>query len=136
MFKVNYLDLRSNTFRVAVGKLANCQQYKDVKLGFRIGKLAKSIDAELQKSQKEWLELATPLVAKNEKGDFIVDAVKGFTFIDGIEAAQAQKALEDFTKKETIIECQKLTLKDVEPAGLSPVELMALEPLLISLESL
>ena len=49
--------------------------------------------------------------------------------------AEAQRAIEEFTKREASIEQPKLTLKDVAPAGLSPMELVALEPMLIGLES-
>jgi len=135
MFKISYIDLRSDKFRTAVSRLATCNGFKDIKITMQIGKLAKDVDAHLQRTQKEWLELADPLLERDEKGNFIIDPVAGFTFKDGIEKAQAQKAIEEFTKRETTIEQPKLTLQDVAAAGLSPMELVALEPVLISLES-
>jgi hypothetical protein len=102
----------------------------------QIGKLAKDVDTHLQRTQTEWLDLADPMLERDEKGNFIIDPVAGFTFKDGIEKAQAQRAIEEFTKRETTIEQPKLTLQDVAAAGLSPMELVALEPVLISLESL
>jgi hypothetical protein len=135
MFKLSYMDLRSDSFRKAVNKLANCNQFKDVKVSFQIGRLAKEVDTKLVASQKEWLELADPLLQRNDKGDFALD-VNGFTFKDGIEKDMAEKAIEEFTKKEILFDHPRLTLKDLAPASLSPVELVALEPLLVKMEAL
>lgn len=130
VFKISYKDLRTDTFRQAIGKLAMCDQYKDAKVAYRIGKLVKDVEKNLKRSQKEWLDLADPLLVRDEAGNFKIDAKEGFSYKDGVDKAKAEKDIEFFTEKEAVIDHPRLKLDDVSVAKLSPLELVALADVL------
>ena len=130
VFKITYKDLRTDTFRQAVGKLAMCPEYKDVKVAYRIGRLVQDVEKALKKSQREWLELADPLLEKDDKGNFKLDPKEGFTFKDGVDKAKAEESIEVFTEKEAVLDHPRIKLADVAPAKLNPFELVALADVL------
>lgn len=136
MFKLSYQELRDQNFLAAMGKIVGCSEYKDIKVSYNIGRMKTVIDQKLKKSQEEWLELANPAVEKDERGNFKVDREKGtLLFKEGIDAEEMQKKIEEFTKREVIIERFKLKLDDLAPAKLSPADLSVLEPMIQTLEA-
>lgn len=128
MFKISYADLRSDRFRAAMGKLSSCAEYK-MKVGYNIMRLAKVLEAELKKSQTEWIELASKYVQKDEKGNFKITP-EGFEFIEGVDGEVAKKEIEAFGLKEVIVDRFKLKLDDIEKAKLTPADMSAVDMLL------
>ena len=68
MFKIAYKDLRTEQFKQAMLKLANCCDYP-MKTGYHIMRVAKLLEQELKKSTTDWVELCNKLIKKDEKGD-------------------------------------------------------------------
>jgi hypothetical protein len=128
MFKISYKDLRGQNFRSALSKLTTCTKL-DFKTAYRIAQTAKHLEEAFKKSQKEWVELADPILQRDEKGGFRVDET-GFHFKEGIDSSEADKKVKDYLEKEVIIERWKMTAEGLHPAGLSPADYVALAPML------
>ena len=97
---------------------------------------AKALESKLKESQTEWVALGTKLVKKDETGNFVLNADKSdFEFLEGVNAADAKTAIEDFGEKEVIIDRLKFTFDDIAPAKLSPAELSVIECLLVPMET-
>lgn len=128
MFKLSYKTLRDNEFLSAMSKLTNCSTYKNVKVSYNIMRMGKVLEQKLRDSQKEWIDLADPLVKRDDRGNFASDG-KQFLWKEGVDPADAEKKILDFLAKEIIVERTKLSLDDIEPAKLSPAELGAVEAL-------
>jgi hypothetical protein len=129
MFKISYKDLRSDGFRNAMTKLATCGEYKDFKLTYNLKIMAKEIEKALIQSQKEWLDIASGLIAKGEDGRFKIEK-NDFVWKEGIDKDFAVKVVEDFGAKEVEIDRFKLDPETLMAAKLSPADLSHLEPLL------
>lgn len=136
MFKVSYRELRSDTFRQAIGKLATCQEFKSPQISMKVGRVVRDVEKELKKSQKAWIDLADPLVARDDKGNFKLSDIEGFTFKEGVNADDARKKIESFVEVEALFDHPKFKLDDLGPAKLSPIELLQIEPMLVQLEAL
>lgn len=128
MFKLSYKTLRDNDFLSAMQKLTQCSTYKNVKVSYNVMRMGKVLDQKLRDSQKEWIELADPLVKRDERGNFASDG-RAFLWKEGVDPAAAEKSILAFLEKEVIVDRTKLSLDDIEPARLSPAELGAVEAL-------
>lgn len=135
MFKMTYKELRSENFKQSMSKLASCPSFK-LKVGYNIMRTAKAMEKHLEVSQKEWIEMLNKWVGKDEKGNFKLNADKtDFEWNLGLDTADIKKQLEEWGKKEVLIERAKFSLEDFQPANLTPADLANLEPLLAVIES-
>lgn len=134
MFKLTCKELRNDHFRMTMVKLANCDEYEDYKVVYNIMRMAKSLEKELARTQREWVTLAAKYVQIDEKGKFKTDESGELVWNEGIDVAAAKAAIEAFG--DTVIEINrfKLKLSDIAPAKLSPAELSTIEPLLADME--
>ncbi len=128
MFKISYQTLRSDGFRVALQKVVNCSKF-DTKTAYRIMRLTKELEKALLASQQEWVKLAEKYVKKKD-GKFAY-AEGDFDFLDGVDKEAARAEIMAFGAKETIIDRWKLKVEELGPAGLSPADMSALEPMLL-----
>lgn len=128
MFKISYKELRSTNFKIALSKLATSTEL-DFKTAYHLARTTKDLERALQKSQKEWLELAVPLLEKDEKGNFKLDET-GFHFKEGVDKDDADKRVGAYLDKEVIVERFKITPEKLHPAKLSPSDYAALAPML------
>lgn len=134
MFKLPYKTLRDNEFLSAMQKLTTCAAYKNVKVSYNIMRMGKALELKLRDSQKEWIELADPLVKRDERGNFASDG-KAFLWKEGVDPVDAEKKILAFLDKEVIVDRLKLSLDDIEPAKLSPAELGAVEALVTEISA-
>jgi predicted RNase H-like nuclease len=130
MITLNYATLRSNQFREAVSKVAQCRDL-DVKVAYNFMRLAQLLEKKIVETQKEWLALAADLAVVNEDGSFKVDeATKELVWKDGVESASAINSFKAFNAKEMVFDRFKFKLEGLHNAKLSPADLASLEPLL------
>lgn len=135
MFKLTYKELRDPQFRNAMLKLSNCSEYKDHKVAHNIMRMAKVLERELKRTQDDWIVLAEKYIQRTENGAFKMNETKtDFAWAEGVDKTTAEAAIEEFGKKEVVVERFKLKLDDIAPAKLSPADLAALEPLVTSPE--
>lgn len=134
MFKLSYKELRDNAFISAMAKLTNCSEYKDIKTSYNVMRMGKTLEEKLKESQKEWIEMADKLIKRDDKGNF-AHTNNDFVWKHGVSADEGHKTIEDFLKKEIIIDRYKLKLEDMAPAKLSPNELAAIEPVFTELQA-
>lgn len=130
MFKISYRDLRSDPFKQTMVKIASCGAYPE-KVAYNIMRMAKALEAELKKSNEEWVKLAASLVQKDEKGNLKLNEEKtDFLWVDGVTGEAGKAKIEEFGAKEVIIDRHKLKLSALAPAKLSPADLANIECLL------
>lgn len=130
MFKISYRDLRSDPFKQTMQKIALCGAYPE-KVAYNIMRMTKALEAELKKSNEEWVKLAKSLIQIDEKGMLKFNEEKtDFLWLDGIPPAEGKAKIEEFGAKEVIIDRRKLKLSVLAPAKLSPADLANIECLL------
>lgn len=130
VFTISYKDLRSDAFVQAMGKIAGSPNFKNIKVAYNISRMAKRLQTEITASQKIWLELVTKYIEVNPKTLAPERDGNSFKWKEGVNAEEADKALTDYINTEIKVDRYKLKLQDLEPAGLSPNDLIALEPML------
>ena len=129
MFKISYMDIRSQAFRTAFGKLSDCDGFADFKVGYNIMRMLKILDKALKASNEEWARLVTKLVVINEKGEASVKN-GDFEWKEGVDPAAGRAEFEAFGNTEVTIDRLQLRPEDLKPAKLSPAELSAIYSLL------
>lgn len=122
-FTLTYKTLHNPDFLAGMQKLARFDGWKDPKKAYNAARMSALIDLEM----KTMREVRGKLIGAQPK----VEAGKGPT---EDEKAAMLKAAQDFSAVEVTIERHKVDLKDCEGVRLTPLEILALEPLLEGLE--
>lgn len=130
MISLNYVTLRSNSFRMALSKVVQCDAL-DSTTAYRVMRLSKLMEQKIADTQKDWVKLAKELAQSNEDGSFKIDEVtKELLWKDGVESESALQQFRDFNQKEVVFDRLKFPLASLNGAKLSPADLAILEPLL------
>ncbi len=135
---VKFDDLRDPTYRNALRKLGNCMCFESTKVAYDVGRLVKAI---LKDEFQTMVELEEQLVKKyaelDDKGNLALfdteNGQKQYKILDGKEEEFAA-ARKEFYSTVVTVEKNPIALRHVEEAGLSPMELVALEPLLTDVD--
>ena len=135
MFKLKYSDMKSREFIMALGKCMQNTNYKSTTIAYNVAKIGRKFDQETKICQELYLKVIKAHAKLDEKGN-IAPRVEGGKPVpntyeisdDKVEAWK--KACEDFDNTLIEIPCNKINLSDLENAGMSPADLVALEPVL------
>lgn len=131
--KLTYGTLRDKEFFMAIAKLNNCAQFKDVRLIANIARIVKLIDKNQNESNDVFLKLLKQYAKLDEKGEVAPAPGKPGTYeIKDDSLIEWQNKYKEFCDVEFEIFAKKLYLHDLVPAQLAPKDLIALEPILHS----
>lgn len=132
MLTVTYGQLRDQVFARAMTKMANCSGFKSPKLTFNIAKINKRLLDEAKLADEVYQKLVREYCNKDDKGEIVPHDGRPGTFVIPEGKADEWKAkVAEFNAVTFEIDRPKVELSDVQAtAGLSPMEVMALEPLL------
>lgn len=95
-----------------------------------MGRTTKMIGDAFWASQKEFSKIATPFFETDDTGFVKKDDAGKHVLKEGVSEEQVKEAMEKFLSTTVEIDRWKLKLEDLEPAKLSPVDFIALEPIL------
>lgn len=132
-FKLKHKDLNNQDFTRALGKLCNTAGLP-VKLAYTVGKTQKAIQKEMQEARVGFQKLIDQFAEKDEHGKRVEPEGEGSYKIADEKMKDFDQAVQDFMDIELEISQSKVTLDQLERANLTPNEIMALEPLLNTLE--
>jgi len=133
MIELSYHTLRNNDFISGMQKLATSTTL-NTKVAYNVGRIM----SKLQSAEKSGQETFSKLIRKYAEmdGDKIVEPEgPGSYKIADEKVEEYRKELEEFLSIEIKIDRNKIGLNDLEGAGLSPVQVLALDPLLTIMEA-
>jgi hypothetical protein len=133
---LKYKHINTPSFVEALAKLGRYDRLKDFKLAYNIAKIIRRFDAESTIAQELFVKLVRQHCKLDENGLIIpADGKPGsFEILEGKETEWVQ-ARKDFDEMEFELDCHKIRVEQLDGAPLSPMELVALEPLLIEMEA-
>lgn len=134
MLKLTYADLRSNEFKLAVRKIYGFTGIKDIRQVREIARLIKLLDKYSVEGDELLRKIAKDFAELDEAGELKIFENGAFKIKDEHMAAWKEK-VEEFLKTEVEISSSPLHLDVLSGCQLSPSELVALEPLLATLEA-
>lgn len=130
MIELAKSSLRSQSFKVALTKLADCPSL-DSKVAYRLMRTVKALDKEAVTTHNGWIELLKKFVPVNEAGSFVLNEEKTeFAWSEGVDPAEAKKEILAFGESLITLDRDRFELEQLAPACLSASELAALEPLI------
>lgn len=125
MIEMTWGQIREPGFQRALGKLMNTDKL-EFKHAYHISRLGAKIQSEAKEAQDWFVKLVKKYAEVDEKsGEFKVKDEHVETW---------QKEMSDFTFKKFGIDRHKIHVSDLKVVGLTPNEILALEPLLFGLE--
>jgi hypothetical protein len=125
MVTLKYSVLRSDVFRVAMVKLANCQM--DTDKSKKLLDLCIKLEQELKKSQVEWQELLKP-ACKVEDNHFMMNEDKtDFAWLDGVDPNMMRAKIMEFANKDVNVEDFERLEIELTDGKFSPLEIAALD---------
>lgn len=133
-FKIKYAEINKESFSRALGKVTATPGLP-VKLAYNAGKIEKRILKEQVEGRKLFADLVNKHGKKDEAGNLIVDERGNYSISDD-QKDEFDKQVDSMMAIEFEIPFFRLNMADLERVGLSGKELMALEPVLLSLEVL
>lgn len=146
MFKLKFSDTQSRQFLTAYRKVMQFTGFKDSTITYNATKIGRKFDQEAQICQETFIKLAKNFAKLDEKGNFVLQEKENInakgekvvtkipnTFVTREECladGSWEKALKEWNAMEFEIQCHKIKLADLNGAGLSPEDLLALDALL------
>lgn len=125
MIELKWSDLRTPEFQMAMTKLMNANNLP-FKTSYHVSRIGAKCQSEVKESDQHWLKLAKKYADINEKtGQFKVKE-------EHLEIWNKETG--DFGETKFTIDKRKLSMSELEPVGLTPNEILALEPLISVLE--
>ncbi len=111
-------------------KLVNCSTFHLARVSFNVARIHKFIAQECTKLDEQRNEVSSHFWKKDENGKRLEEQGPGSFTIPDECAADWQKEIKAIFDKTIEIDRPKLVLSEVWAAGLSPGDIMALEPIL------
>lgn len=135
--KLSYKEIKNQTFVQGLAKLANYGGFKDQRLAYNVAKLIRKWDSEAQMAQDLFMKLVKQYATLDEKGNIKTPegANSGAFEVVDEKADAFAKARKEFESIEFDIPVHKIRIDQLEGTGLTPMEMMALEPILIEMEA-
>jgi len=115
-------ELRNPLLHQAFQRL-NQSRTLDFKATIKVAALTKAMKGRLKQTDDEFQSLVNPLSDLKEDGEGNIQFR-----VKNEHKAEWDKVFKRFQAKIINIEARKLTMDDIQPAGLSPAEVVALEP--------
>lgn len=134
MFKLKYSEIRDPRFVQAFSKLANFGGYKDAKSTYNIARMAKLIEQQQRAAIEDYQKVAKDFAVLDDAGKIKLDDNQRFEVPDE-KKSEFDEATREFFTREVEIQRHRIRLDEVEGVGLSPMELLALEPVMVVLEA-
>lgn len=133
MVEIKTESLKNPNFNSALAKLLHCTKFHP-KLAMRVAKFMDHIKEQEIKTHHEYLALIRAHAKLDEKGELIPREdpngnPKPNTF-QAKDNDKWEKAFEEFGQKKITIDIYPLEIKDLVGLGLSPLEIVAIEPLI------
>ena len=96
-------------------------------VAYRIGKNIKAIDIEMQSYDEVRVKLLKESANKDEKGEPIINKYSNNYDIPSDKLPEVIKEIDNLQNEEINIDINKVSIKDISQAGLSPKELMSID---------
>lgn len=122
-------DVLSTAFRKAILKIAACNVL-DIKLAYDLQRFLKEVDVTASETHKLWVELVKQYVNVTIDGKFETTESGFFKWKDGVDAKEAEDAIQKFGNYKTPIRRRPLTLEMLRLCELSPADVAALGPVI------
>lgn len=137
MLTVSYGQLRDGTFARAMTKMANCSGFKSPKVAYNIAKINQRMLDEAKLADELYQKLVKEYCKKTEAGEIESHEGRPGTFVIPEErGAEWKEKLAEFHSISFEVDRPRVDLDDVQgPAQLSPLKIMALEPVIAFDES-
>lgn len=122
--------MRDASFAKAFGKVSNSPNLS-VQAAYAFATLAKLFTEEVARSDKLFVELVDKYAAKDESGQLVrhEDRPNSFVIPEANDEAW-KKELAEFNSTPVSFKKQLFALNDLKGVGLTPIELMSLDPLI------
>jgi hypothetical protein len=134
MFTLTFRQLKDQQFAQALGKLANFGRYRDQKVTYNIARMIVLIDQHKTAMREAFLALIKKYAVLDEKGNLKVAEDGGITVQDE-KKKEWDEAATSFHEQAVEIKRHKIKLEDLQGVELTPLDLLALEPVMVSLEA-
>lgn len=132
MFTLKYKDMRNQDFLVAIDKIDKSTQYATTKVAYDVGKMTKEVLEAMVLCQNDFVNALKKFSIVDADGNFVPKDDKPDTYQIIPEKLEAwQEAFEQFLCQTATIKRHKLDLAFLSQVGLSPKDIMALEPILL-----
>lgn len=136
MLKVTYENLRDHAFARGMSKLANFSGFKKPAVAYNVAKINLKCMEEAKIADDLFKNLVKKYAKLDDKGEIQPMAGQPGTFEIRDEAVpEWQAALKEFLAHEVEINRERIKFDDVGDAGLSPMEIGALESILLVVEA-
>lgn len=136
MLKVTYGQLQNENFKRAMGKVANCPLFKNPKLAYNVAKISGRIAEEAKLADKLREKMVNEYAKKTDDGKIEPhNGIPGTFWIPEDKQKEWGEKLEEYHAVAFDIDRPALSLDELMPAALTPLEINALEPLITFDES-
>lgn len=123
-------ELRRPQFRAAISKIAECPTL-DIKVAENFMRLIRVIDKLTHEVMVGFKDFVAEHVEVDEAGNFLLnDKMEEFRWKPGVNPDSAKKILHEFGKGVLETGRETFAIGDLAPAGLTVLDLAAIEPLL------
>lgn len=122
-------DVLSTAFRKAILKIASCNVL-DIKLAYDLQRFLKEVDVTATETRNLWVELVKKYVNVKLDGNFETTDTGFFKWKDGVDAKEAESAIQTFGNFKTPIRRRPLKLDTLRLCELSPADIAALGPII------
>ena len=130
MIELTIKNLNDNFFQQAVGKIAHCNGFQPL-AAFRISKVVKQIAQETIEARNLYKKALLDYMVSDEKGDLKKnEGGSGFILQTGKTQKEFDDKIEELMNAPVHIQWQKFKFDDLERVGLSPTEMLAIEPMI------
>jgi hypothetical protein len=137
MIKLSYREMNNYEFVNALRSLAEHRGF-DTKTAYNIGKIKAAFDRGVEKGRETYAAILKKFADLNEDGSLKLanpNDPRSFNIAEE-KKGDFKKASEEFMGSDYEIPRFKISVSKLEGAGLSPSDLIALEPILTDLEML
>lgn len=130
--KITYMQVQNKQFAQALGKLATHGGFTDYKKLANIKTFLKQFEKVSETAQKEWIELLKKYAQLDTEGNFVGQDGRAGTFIITPGKEMEFKTVSDtFNAKEADIWADTISYEEVSKVGLSAVDLLQLEGIIV-----
>jgi hypothetical protein len=134
MIKLSYKLMNNEGFNEALATLSSSKGFADVRTAYNVGKIAKKYSEALQVARRVYTEKSEKFLVKDDTGAFVqAETPNGlcpFQIKEGMKE-EFEAMMADFMQTEIAIEVFPLELESLGDVKLSPLQVLALEPLLV-----
>lgn len=129
---LKYSVISNPAFSEALRKVTRSGAIKDVKQAYNVARLVTKVDQGIKTMREDYMAMAKTFATLDENGKFKVPegAPEGAFDVPEEKMGEWTKAVDAFQEKELVIERHPIPLEQLEGCGLTPGDLIALEPVL------